>query len=41
MRNHPGFHDHASKALKYYVELLPWMDLNQGIKDAMKDTKND
>lgn len=29
--------DYARAALRYYADLLPWLDLNDGVKQAMKD----
>lgn len=28
--------DYARAALREYVILLPWLDLNEGVRDAMK-----
>ena len=30
---------YARAALREYVILLPWLDLNEGVKQAMKDAK--
>ena len=28
--------DYAREALRYYNALLPWMELNKGVKEAMQ-----
>lgn len=28
--------DYAREALRYYNQLLPWMALNQGVKEALQ-----
>ena len=30
---------YARSALREYVILLPWLDLNEGVKQAMKDAQ--
>ena len=31
---------YARSALRQYVILLPWLDLNEGVKQAMKDAQS-